>query len=192
MADRIKRIFGMRDRHIVDDSITEDSHETVEQVADSMERNVNRLPEEEQSLYEELSKEEFGEQESYIQEPLESYAPLELLDPTQILQKDPVLDVLPEPEEPPLPNPLDTKPTEDILHLLRDKVDEFRLLGYGAVTIDDLWSYFCGQKKRRPTNLHELVNAVLCLQPQQFMNYTMQEIYRHPFVLDGQVHLDNV
>ncbi len=154
----------------------------VAQVADSVQPSVESLPEEAQPLPEELSKEELGEQEPLIEESLDLWQ-----NPVESIVKE-----YQEPEEPPLPNPLDTEPTEDIIHLLRDKVDEFRLLGYGAVTIDDLWGYFCGQKKRRPTNLHELVNAVLCLQPQQFMNYTMQEVYRKPFVLDDPTHLDSV
>ncbi len=178
MADRIKRIFGVKERHLADDSFMEDLHEIVIQVADSVHPSVESLPEEEQPL----PKEELGEQEPLLKEPIDV---LEF--PVKKVAKE-----YQEPEEPPLPNPLDSAPTEDILHLLRDKVDEFRLLGYGAVSIDDLWGYFCGQKKRRPVNLHELVNAVLCLQPQQFMNYTMQEIYRKPFVLDDPTHLDSV
>lgn len=76
-------------------------------------------------------------------------------------------------------SPLDNDPTEDLLHLLREKVEEFTLLGYGTVSASDLWSYFQTRKKRRPKSLHELVNAILCLQPQTYMNFTMQQVYVH-------------
>ena len=88
-----------------------------------------------------------------------------------------------EPEVVPLPDPLQSEPTDDILHLLKDKVDEFALLGYGTVTREDLWHYLKTMKKRRPQNLHDLVNTILCLQPQTFMNFTMQQVYmqaNHP------------
>jgi hypothetical protein len=76
------------------------------------------------------------------------------------------------------PNPLDLPMTDDIRHLLSIKVDEFRLLGYGEVSVPELWAYFRGQVRRRPQNLHDLVNAVLTLQPQAFMNFAMQQVLR--------------
>jgi hypothetical protein len=76
------------------------------------------------------------------------------------------------------PNPLDLPMTDDIQHLLSIKVDEFRLLGYGEVSVPELWAYFRGQVRRRPQNLHDLVNAVLTLQPQAFMNFAMQQVLR--------------
>lgn len=86
--------------------------------------------------------------------------------------------------EPALPNPLDFEPTRELRWLLRDKAAEFGVLGYGHVSPDDLWRYFQSEKKRRPKNLHELVNALLSLQPQAFMNFTMRQSYKESKTLD--------
>lgn len=75
-------------------------------------------------------------------------------------------------------NPLDHGVTDELRHLLAEKEEEFHLLGYGKVSADDIWQYLCGLRKNRPTNLHDLVNAVLSLQPQAYMNYAMKKMYR--------------
>lgn len=79
----------------------------------------------------------------------------------------------------PLVSPLDEEITEDLLHLLESKVEEFHVLGYGEVTTDDIWQYMRGLRKNRPTSLHALVNGILCLQPQAFMNFAMRKMYEH-------------
>ena len=93
----------------------------------------------------------------------------------QVALITPIPDFVDVPDE----NPLEGAVTDELLHLLEDKVEEFHWLGYNQVTVQDLWMYFRGQVKRRPKSLHELVNAVLCLQPQEFMNYSMTQAYRH-------------
>ncbi|PWI58527.1 post-transcriptional regulator [Sulfoacidibacillus thermotolerans] len=75
-------------------------------------------------------------------------------------------------------HPYDQKPSQDLQFLLENKVEEFHWLGYQEVTVDDLWDYFRFLGKKRPKSLHELVNAVMCLQPQAFMNYSLKRAYR--------------
>lgn len=74
---------------------------------------------------------------------------------------------------------LDGKPSKDIALLLDDKTREFHFLGYEHVTAEQMWTYFQQLKKRRPRNLHELVNAILVLQPQAIMNFDLQAAYRN-------------
>ncbi len=71
------------------------------------------------------------------------------------------------------------EPSRDIELLLDDKVREFRFLGYGHITSEHIWTYFQQLRKRRPRNLHELVNGILSLQPQAVMNYDLQTAYRN-------------
>jgi len=80
-------------------------------------------------------------------------------------------------------SPLDSALTDELQHLLIDKVEEFHLLGYGEVTAAELWQYLQGIRKNRPNNLHDLVNAILCLQPQAFMNQAMKKMYQ-PVTMD--------
>ncbi len=74
---------------------------------------------------------------------------------------------------------LEGDPNRDIAILLEGKVREFHFLGYEHVTSKQIWSYFQQLRKRRPQNLHELVNAILSLQPQAVMNYDLQAAYRN-------------
>lgn len=80
-------------------------------------------------------------------------------------------------------NPLDRGLTDELRHLLAEKEEEFHLLGYGEVRAEDIWQYLCALRKKRPTNLHDLVNAVLSLQPQAYMNHAMKSMYQ-PVSLD--------
>lgn len=74
---------------------------------------------------------------------------------------------------------LDGQPSKDIALLLDDKTREFHFLGYEHVSAEQIWTYFQQLKKRRPGNLHELVNAILALQPQAIMNFDLQAAYRN-------------
>ncbi|MCY0892391.1 MAG: hypothetical protein OWR52_02625 [Acidibacillus sp.] len=82
-----------------------------------------------------------------------------------------------EPEDEPY-NPYEHEPDEELLFLLASKVEEFHWLEYRQVTITDLWYYFCNMGKKRPQSLHDLVNAVMCLQPQAYMNFSLKSTYR--------------
>ncbi len=97
----------------------------------------------------------------------------------RLAQQVALMAPIPDFEDVPDENPLEGSLTDELLHLLEDKMEEFHWLGYNQVTVQDLWMYFRGQVKRRPKSLHELVNAVLCLQPQEFMNYSMTQAYRY-------------
>jgi hypothetical protein len=74
---------------------------------------------------------------------------------------------------------LDGSPSKDIALLLADKTREFHFLGYEHVSAEQIWTYFQQLKKRRPRSLHELVNAILVLQPQAIMNFDLQAAYRN-------------
>ncbi len=77
-------------------------------------------------------------------------------------------------------DPYDREPDDELLFLLASKVEEFHWLEYREVTIADLWDYFKHMGKKRPQSLHDLVNAVMCLQPQAFMNFSLKRAYRAP------------
>ncbi len=96
----------------------------------------------------------------------------------RLAQQVALMPPIPDIEDIPDENPLEQTLSDELLHLLEDKMEEFHWLGYSQVTAQDLWTYFRGQIKRRPKSLHELVNAVLCLQPQEFMNYSLTQAYR--------------
>lgn len=76
-------------------------------------------------------------------------------------------------------NPLDVGPDPDLRRLLQEKVKEFRFLGYDQLTETMIWAYLQQLRKKRPRNLHELVNAILTLQPQSVVNFDLQSAYRN-------------
>ncbi|WP_231877820.1 post-transcriptional regulator [Ferroacidibacillus organovorans] len=89
------------------------------------------------------------------------------------------------PEEEPEAEPYILEWTADIGHLLREKAEEFAMLGYGMVQPEDLWDYFQSlSKSKRPTSFHALVNRILCLQPHVYMTYTMKNAFKVGHVED--------
>lgn len=66
---------------------------------------------------------------------------------------------------------------------LTSKAEELLLIGYGKVSIQDLWGYFTKKKWKKPkedVHLHELVSDVLSLKAGDYMNFATVEAYRSP------------
>ena len=72
---------------------------------------------------------------------------------------------------------------------LVSKVEEFRLLGYGAIDMDSLWNYFIKKKWRniqQDMRIYELVSDIISLKPGDFMNYAQVEAYRSSSIFTEQ------
>jgi hypothetical protein len=68
---------------------------------------------------------------------------------------------------------------EIIQDLCLSKVEEFRMLGYEYVTGKDIWD--CVSDKYRKTGsppLHRIVNDILSLKSNQFMNWMTISVYK--------------
>ncbi|MGE8206116.1 post-transcriptional regulator [Heyndrickxia sp. NPDC080065] len=66
---------------------------------------------------------------------------------------------------------------------LKSKAEELGLIGYGQVTIKDLWSYLTKKKWKKPKDdihVYELVSDVLGLKAGDYMNFATIEAYRTP------------
>ncbi|WP_236001847.1 post-transcriptional regulator [Heyndrickxia sporothermodurans] len=66
---------------------------------------------------------------------------------------------------------------------LKSKLDEFDLMGYEHVTMEELWKYLTKKKwKKRKSeiHIHELVSDILALKAGDFMNFAAIEAYRSP------------
>ncbi|MBE3569879.1 MAG: post-transcriptional regulator [Bacillales bacterium] len=84
-------------------------------------------------------------------------------------------------------------PYERYYHRLKpalvSKVEEFRLLGYGAVQLDSLWNYFIKKKwknAQQDIRIYQLVSDIIALKPGDFMNYATVESYRSSSLLTEQ------
>jgi hypothetical protein len=84
-------------------------------------------------------------------------------------------------------------PYERYYHRLKpalvSKVEEFRLLGYGAVQPDSLWDYFIKKKWRnvqQDIRIYQLVSDIIALKPGDFMNYATVEAFRSSPLLTEQ------
>lgn len=68
---------------------------------------------------------------------------------------------------------------EMVDQLCESKAEEFRLIGYDQVTAQDIWD--CASDTYRKTGLpplYRLVNDILSLKANQFMNYLTLRMYR--------------
>jgi Post-transcriptional regulator len=70
---------------------------------------------------------------------------------------------------------------EQLMPALQCKYDEFRLLGYKQVTIDQIWDCLV-QKKwknfKEERKLFELVNDILSLQIGEYMSFITMQSYK--------------
>lgn len=66
---------------------------------------------------------------------------------------------------------------EDFMYLCKLKVDEFNLLGYEMVTVEDVWQCVSSMMKGSQS-LHGIVSTILTLQIGQFMNYQTMNAYK--------------
>ncbi|UHA74326.1 post-transcriptional regulator [Paenibacillus sp. 481] len=68
---------------------------------------------------------------------------------------------------------------ENIELLCESKAEEFRLIGYEQVTGPDVWECVRSKyKKDGEPAIHRLVNDILSLKANQFMNYVTIAAYR--------------
>ncbi len=68
-----------------------------------------------------------------------------------------------------------------LLPALKSKVEEFRLLEYGAIDIPSLWGYLLRKKWKKPKDearVHKLVADIVSTTPGDYMNYAQLEAYR--------------
>ncbi|MDP9727271.1 post-transcriptional regulator [Alicyclobacillus tolerans] len=67
--------------------------------------------------------------------------------------------------------------TAEIQSICQVKVEEFTALGYESVKVRDIWR--CAKWLTRGTNrLYALVDAILSMRIDQFMNFQMANAYR--------------
>lgn len=66
---------------------------------------------------------------------------------------------------------------KELAGLCAAKVDEFRLLGYEQVRIEDVWAFVCA-KLPSDIPLHQLVNYILSIRVMDFMNYQTIAAYK--------------
>ncbi|GAA0334266.1 hypothetical protein GCM10008967_26320 [Bacillus carboniphilus] len=66
---------------------------------------------------------------------------------------------------------------------LDSKVSELKLLGYKKVTEDQLWTYLLSKRWKKlggEARLHQLVNDILSVKPQEFMSFQTVEAFKSP------------
>ncbi|MCJ8006944.1 post-transcriptional regulator [Lederbergia wuyishanensis] len=78
-------------------------------------------------------------------------------------------------------------PYDSYFHMLTpaltSKSEEFTILGYGEVKIEDIWSFLTKKKWRKPKEgirSYELVSDVLSMKVGEFMNYATVEAFKSP------------
>ncbi|EJS72244.1 histidine kinase [Bacillus cereus] len=67
--------------------------------------------------------------------------------------------------------------------VLESKVEEFQMFGYDRVTDDDIWKFLKVKKWKKindAVRLYELVNDVLRVSTNEYMNYLTVEAYQAP------------
>lgn len=69
-----------------------------------------------------------------------------------------------------------------IQFLSASKVEEFKLIGYEHVTVDEIWECISDKyKKPGIPPLHQVVNDILSLKATQFMNWLTINAYKQPY-----------
>ncbi|MBU8581433.1 post-transcriptional regulator [Bacillus paralicheniformis] len=80
---------------------------------------------------------------------------------------------------------------------LHSKTEEFRILGYDDIEIEELWSYLLNKKwkKKKGVQIHQLAGDILSVKIGEFMNYATVESFKTSNLLDskeGQNMLDEL
>ncbi|OUQ86009.1 hypothetical protein B5G50_24080 [Brevibacillus brevis] len=65
-----------------------------------------------------------------------------------------------------------------VVSLCLSKAEEFALLGYDNVAPEDVWECVTNGYKAMPP-IHQLVNDILSLKPNKYMNYLMIQMYKN-------------
>lgn len=63
------------------------------------------------------------------------------------------------------------------MDLCQAKVDDFALLGYDQISLDDFWAYVSA-KVRKDVQLHQIVEFILSARVTDYMNYQTISAYR--------------
>ncbi|WAH38432.1 post-transcriptional regulator [Alicyclobacillus dauci] len=66
---------------------------------------------------------------------------------------------------------------KELMDLCATKVEEFRLLGYDQVKLEEVWEFVCA-KLPSDTHLHQLVEFILSMRVMDFMNYQTISAYK--------------
>ncbi|WP_026693803.1 post-transcriptional regulator [Peribacillus kribbensis] len=75
---------------------------------------------------------------------------------------------------------------ENVMPALESKADEYSLLGYGEVSVDEIWLFLTKKKWKAPKEekrLFEVVEDILSLTAVDFMNFAVIEAYKQPSLL---------
>ncbi|MBS4199784.1 post-transcriptional regulator [Bacillus sp. FJAT-49732] len=67
--------------------------------------------------------------------------------------------------------------------VLTSKAEEFAVLGYGEVKMEDIWTFLTKKKWRKPKEgirIYELVSDVLSMKVGEFMNFATVEAFKSP------------
>ncbi|ASB88108.1 post-transcriptional regulator [Bacillus sonorensis] len=80
---------------------------------------------------------------------------------------------------------------------LKSKLEEFMILGYDDIEIEELWSYLLNKKwkNRKNVQIHQLAADILSVKIGEFMNYATVESFKTSNLLDskeGQDMLDEL
>ncbi|WP_353855091.1 post-transcriptional regulator [Bacillus sp. Bos-x628] len=80
---------------------------------------------------------------------------------------------------------------------LVSKLEEFIILGYKDVDLEELWSYLENKKwkKKREYSIHELATDILSVKIGEFMNYATVQSFKTSAILgseDGKNMLDEL
>jgi hypothetical protein len=65
-----------------------------------------------------------------------------------------------------------------LAEVLSSKMDEFHMLGYDAVTCDDIWECVISKYKGEWPTFHQIVNDLFSLKPMIFMNWLTMNAFK--------------
>lgn len=65
-----------------------------------------------------------------------------------------------------------------VSEVLESKMEEFHLLGYDAVTADDIWECVTSKYKKEWPMFHQIVNDIYTLKATTFMNWLTLNAYQ--------------
>jgi hypothetical protein len=77
---------------------------------------------------------------------------------------------------------LEQQSREELKRVIREvlvsKMEEFQMLGYNAVTEDELWECVTSKYKKEWPQLSQVVNDVYSLKPNSFMNWLTMQAFK--------------
>lgn len=64
---------------------------------------------------------------------------------------------------------------------IKSKLEELEMLGYGAVTEEEMWEYLLNKRWKKPkedARLYEIVADILAVKPGEYMNFATVEAFK--------------